>query len=649
MSQLPFARFLLPLVGGILFYKFIPLPINVLILGLFALMVMVFSVFIPEKYFYPTRLIFGYGLILFLFSLSVQFCQYRASLIDYDFTSKKTSYIVEILDYPVAKKRSDACEIQIKYPINKKIIAYLEPHSNNNHLAPGDLVLIRTLVKPFKNFDTPNAFDYENYMQNKGFSGTAYLRSFDWFKTGEQSRSLKALALRIRTKILSCLQSLQLDREQASFLSALTLGYKADLSTEVRQAFSTSGVSHILAVSGLHVGIIYSIVVFLFSFFNKRRSFFAITQILIIISLWCYVFITGMSISVMRAAIMLTLVCFGKLINRDGFTLNTLLIAAFFLLLINPFSLFDVGFQLSFICVFSIIFFQPKIASLYTPNNKVVHYIWSLFTVTLAAQIGAFPLVLYYFGTFPTYFFITNLLVIPLIGLVMYSAIVLVFLSPFLLFNIRFIDTLFQWVENVVGFLINVVMRVVYFFQSLPMASIEGIDITILQLFLIFVCLFLLTHFLMQQRMISLISLLTSVILLLLTNTFSYINREPDRLVVSDGRNGVDITYIVNDNYIPLSFASNQVISHPSSNIVLLSENLYEAKTSKQKLAVDYLILTSDNTFSMKQLLKIYNPQNVVVDSSISKYTSQKICDECSNLNIPFYDISELGALSLFF
>lgn len=649
MKLTPFLRLLIPIISGILFHKFISPAANLFFVGMGALVLMFISFFITKRNPYSLQWLFGIGLIFFLFSLSVQYCQYRRHLVSYDFPQNASSYIGEVLDYPQQKKRSVACEVNVTYPIDKKIMLYLQPDSNSQQLQPGDKILLHAFVQPFKNLGNPGEFDYGAYMLNKGFTGSALVKPNDWISTGVSNRSIKTEALRVRAKLLQIYKTHGLADDEQSFLSAITLGYKTDLSDDLKTAFSATGTSHVLAVSGLHVGIVYIVIMFFFSFMGNRGTSFFLKQILILICLWGYVFITGMPVSVIRAAIMLTLFCMGSLFHRKGFTYNTLAIAAFIILIINPFYLFDVGFQLSFACVYAILFFQPKMARLYSPKNKLPTYFWNLLTVSFAAQLGAFPIVLFYFGTFPTYFFITNLLILPFIAAIIYSAVTLILLSQFAFLNLHFLQLLLKGVIVVIQYLIKAVLWIVYFFESLPLSVFNDLHISLLQLILIFAGLFLLTLYILNKRANVLISLLVSVSLLLLTSTLRYLKPPPHQFVVFNNYNEPDIGYTIRSEKVALQTFCNQTIWHPTANIVLLTENNYTSKVSNQILTVDYLILASDNSFSMSELIDIFHPKEVIIDSSIARYAANKLKNECEKLKLPFHDVSESGAFSVNF
>ena len=649
MGQTPFLRILIPFISGILFCRYISTSIPVFYFGLIGLAILLLSFFTHKKHDFSLRWLFGLGSMFFLFSLSAQFYQYRASQASYDFPSEATSYIGEVLDFPQQKKRSVACQVHLIYPVDKKIMLYLEPDTNSKTLEPGDQLVVYASVVPFKNLGNPDDFDYERFMQNKGFSGSTYTNSNSWFRTGARSYSLRTEALRVRAKILDIYKSFGLDNDAYSFISAITLGYKADLTDQLKDAFRASGTSHVLAVSGLHVGIIYIIIISFFSFLGKRGKAVVVKQLLILLCLWGYVFITGMPVSVVRAAIMLSLLSIGNMLNRNGVNYNTLAVAAFFTLIINPFHLFDLGFQLSFASVSSILFFQPKISKLYVAKNKAIGYIWRLFTVSLSAQLGVFPLVLYYFGTFPTYFFITNLLVLPFIGVIIYSAGGLTFLTLLSSLNFGFIHLLIKIISTFIQFLINAVLKIVFFFESLPMSVIEGYYITTLQLFLIFATVMSFSYFMLHKHAKALISFLLSLTLLLSTNLVSYFKRPIDQFIVYNSYNESQMGYIISGEKIALLADSMQTIPHPSASIILLTDNVYKSKTSDFALPVDYLILKSNNNFSMTELIAFYEPRKVIIDSSISRYAAEKIQNECKKLNIAFHDISNSGAFSVNF
>lgn len=408
LEKIPFFRLLLPLLGGIILQYYFFLhnwAIPIIFLGLIVISL---SFFIPLQKQYKIRWLFGVGIYLLLFSFGIISTSLQQHQSAYDLPTEKEQYIGTITDLPQQKDKSVACKVKLN-DTNKNIVCYLQPGIRSKMLEVGDEIAFTGKIQRFRHFTDPRDFDYPRYMYNKGFSGSIYLYSDDWETTGKKSVSIYILSQYCRQGILDFYKSLNLTNEEYSLLSALTLGYKDSLSDDIKQSFRVTGTSHVLAVSGMHVGIIYGAIFFIFSLFPRSKKHLKIQQTIIILVLWCYAFITGLSPSVIRAVIMLTIFCISNIYNRRGSTYNTISLAAFLILLINPFYLFDIGFQLSFAAVLSICFFYPILSRLLDVKKKYLKPIWNLFTLSVAAQIGTFPICIHYFGTFPTYFFLSRL------------------------------------------------------------------------------------------------------------------------------------------------------------------------------------------------------------------------------------------------
>ena len=223
-----------------------------------------------------------------------------------------------------------------------------------------------------------------------------------------------------RTLLLERLQSSGLSDNQYAVVAAMALGDKSALTHELKDTYSKTGASHILALSGLHLGIIYA----LLSMLVVGRRWQMVTQVAIILSIWAFVFLVGMSASVVRSAVMLTVYALLALGHRQKMSVNTLAFTAIVMLLVTPKALFDVGFQMSFMAVFSILLFVPlfyrPFSAEYLMTHRVVKWLWGMVAVSIAAQIGVAPLIAYYFGRFSCYFLLTNFIVIPAATLILY-------------------------------------------------------------------------------------------------------------------------------------------------------------------------------------------------------------------------------------
>jgi len=484
-------------------------------------------------------------------------------------------------------------------------------------------------------------------MKIKGFAGSAYVSSQQWSKTGKNIQSVYTLSQNVRAKALRFYKSFGLNPDEYAFVSALTLGYKNNLSNDLQDAFRASGTAHVLAVSGLHVGVVYLILSVLFSFLGNCGKKFVLKQFLIILFLWGYVFLTGLSVSVIRAAIMLSIFCLGKVFNREGFSYNTLAAAAFFILVFNPLSFFEVGFQMSFLSVFAILFFKPKLDKLYTPSYRSFLKIRDLFTLSLSAQFGVFPLVLYYFGTFPTYFFVTNLMVVPLISMVIYTVLPVILFSGLSQLGFPVFHSLFQAMSWLLNTLIGLVIHIVYVFESLPYARISDHYLSFFQMMLLFIVLFAFCGYMTKKRFNYLVVVLGYILLFLFTDTYTVINRTSPRFIVYNRPGVSELGIIVNNRTTPILREGNGIVPYSDKRIVKLSENIYRSKRVEKTFPVDFLILSTDNSFSMYSLNSYFLPETVILDSSLSKYTIKRITEECRQLHIKVYDVSQMGAFSI--
>ena len=482
-AKTPFLFLLIPLIAGILLQYY--LDIQYISIAFFSLgiLAMLFSYFVPKEKQFGWRWLFGAGALFFLIAIGIVCTIFQRQKSDFSFSTERKTYRGIITDTPQEKARTTAYKVRLVNE-NKNVVCYLQRDSTiTDRLKPGEEILFEGKIQPFQNIGD---FDYVSYMHNQGFAGSAYIPIHSWEKTGNTSSSLKLKALGYRQKILDFYKSLGFDDTEYSILSALTLGYKNELSDELTQGFRTTGTVHVLSTSGLHVGIIYLMISFLLGFIRKGNKYYKLRPTLIILLLWVYAFVTGLPASVVRASIMLSFFCAAELFDRRSISLHAMFIAAFFMLLYNPLSLFDVGFQLSFASVLSILYLQPKASSLLKIENTYLRNIWQMFTLSVVAQLATFPICLYYFGTFPTYFFITNLIVVPLVSLIIYSTGGIAIAKIFSYVIPNYSDYLFFLPVKILQWLVQLMTSIIRFFEKLPFAQLEDIKISFIDLLLIY-------------------------------------------------------------------------------------------------------------------------------------------------------------------
>ncbi len=259
-----------------------------------------------------------------------------------------------------------------------KTIAYLKNIDEEN-LEIGKKILIQSKYNPTVNYGNPNEFDYKLFMERRNFFHTLFANNSDiYFINQYHIFSVIDFGTKIKLHVVKTLRVSELSKNAFSICSALIVGYDDEIDSEVLSSFSHSGTLHMLSVSGLHTGVIYGILVFIFSLIDKTNRFKITKTIIIIICLFFFVLITGISPSVLRASIMFTLIIIGKTFYREGNSYNTLFLSAYILLFFNPFLIYDIGFLLSYTAVFGILFLYPKISELVSPDNKILKWAWNM-------------------------------------------------------------------------------------------------------------------------------------------------------------------------------------------------------------------------------------------------------------------------------
>lgn len=318
--------------------------------------------------------------------------------------------------------------------------------------------------------------------------------------------TIKTLAEKANTTIGNTLAT-YLNTEASALCKALCIADKTELSQNVKKDFSRAGASHILAVSGMHVGIIFTAISTLFGLISKGRRLQLWGSVISIIFLWFYAFICGLQPSILRACTMFTIPIIGKLINRDSSSLNSLLFTAFCMIVYDYNNLFNLGFQLSFLAVAGILLFQKRIFNIFPLQNKILIWIWSLTSVSIAAQITTLPLTIYYFNNIPILSLLTNLFVVPLATLIIY------FSGSLIIFNLTSISKVFSFIINKLSFYLSLFVEKI---SDTPFSTIENINISIFQVVIIYIEILLIKHFLSSKKPSTLMWIIFSFILFIL-------------------------------------------------------------------------------------------------------------------------------------
>ena len=397
----------------------------------------------------------------------------------------EVNYKAVVVSEPIEKPKTMAVDVLLAES-GSKLKCYFYKDDRSRALHIGDGLQIQSRIEPNNDW-RQGSFDYRRYLEIHGFMGRTFVASWKWRKARVSLEGLSRLErtrlyfLKLRSRLLQRLAVEGQKDVSYAVVAAMVLGDKSALTKELRDVYAVTGASHVLALSGLHLGIIYT----LLSLLIVGRRWQMISQVLIVLCIWAFVFLVGMSTSVIRSATMFTVYALLSLGHRDKMTVNTLAFTAIVMLMFHPLSLYDVGFQMSFMAVFAILVLTPlmmRVFSMaYLLSHQTLRWIWSMVAVSCAAQIGVAPLIAYYFGRFSTYFLLTNLIVIPAATLILWlSPVVLVFpsLAYLLLYIVKCLNTVLGQIA------------------VWPGASIEALHPSVLQTVMIYVVIFCLTYIL---------------------------------------------------------------------------------------------------------------------------------------------------------
>ena len=398
---------------------------------------------------------------------------------------EEVKYEAVVLSEPQEKPKTMAVDIML-VKSGQKLKGYFYKDERSRGLRIGDGLCIQSRIKETSDWHR-GSFDYRRYLEIHGFTGSTFVSSWKWQKVRVSLEGLSRLErtklyfLKLRSRLLQRLTVDESSGDQYAVVAAMALGDKSALTKDLREVYAVTGASHVLALSGLHLGIIYT----LLSLLIVGRRWQMVSQMLIVLCIWAFVFLVGMSTSVVRSATMLTVYALLSLGYRDKMTVNTLAFTAIVMLMVHPLSLYDVGFQMSFMAVLAILVFMPLLESLfpreYLLSHQTLRWLWSMVAVSVSAQIGVAPLIAYYFGRFSTFFLLTNFIVIP-------AATLILWLSPVVL--------LFPSLAYLLLYIVKCLNTVLGQMAAWPGASIEALHPTVLQTVMIYVVILCITYIL---------------------------------------------------------------------------------------------------------------------------------------------------------
>jgi len=459
-------------------------------------------------------------------------------------------YQVRINEPPEEKSKSVKIIVDIisrnDTVVSGKALAYVKKDVNSIQLRYGDILLVKSEFKETRSNGNPFEFNYPSYLKLFDIHHQGFIDSGKWLAISRSENKLFKVTYEISSYLSSVISESNLNAENKAIAKALLIGQKDDLSKEVLRIYSSAGAMHVLAVSGLHVGIVMMILMFILKPIKRFRKGKLIFLLVVLFGVWFYAFVTGLSPSVLRSSLMFSFIVVGKELERETSVYQSILVSALLLLIVDPLVLFKVGFQLSYLAVIGVVYIQPKIYRLFYIKYKPIDYLWRISSVSIAAQLATFPLGLYYFHQFPNFFLVSNLIVIPLAGVILVLGISYLIFSevPYLS------DLILNELSGVLSFMNSTVDWV----KSLPFSITWGISIFWYEVVLIYFILILFVFsFTLKKGKLLIVSFFTCIVVLGLLMFRSNITNEKNEVVVYNIKDEVAIDVFYGDKNLFLS------------------------------------------------------------------------------------------------
>jgi competence protein ComEC len=594
-----------------------------------------------------------------------------------NFYQEKNGLLVTVEEPPVEKTKSIKANAIVNYiiqnrktiPVKGQIILYFKKDSSLQ-LAYGTQIFFKKSLQEIKNSGNPGGFDYKRYALFQGISHQVYLKPGEFeLLNGKKGNSLKKFIYSSREKVLNILRKNIKGNRELGLAEALLIGYKDDLEQSLVQSYTNTGVVHIIAISGLHLGLIYWLLALLLKPLKKRRRTKWLNPVLIITGLWLFSLLAGAQPSILRSALMFTCIVLGESLSKKTSIYNTMAVSAFLLLCMNPFWLWDVGFQLSYAAVLSIIIFMRPIYNWFYIKNKLLDFLWKMNAVTLAAQILTVPLSIYHFHQFPNLFILTNFLAVPLSSAIL--------LGEILLCVISFIPMAAIVTGKILTWLIWVMNTYIEKIETISFSLWDGLQITVLQVFLLLFFAIGISYWLMEKSKRSLLVGLFALLGFTALRSFSFIQSYQQQQIIVynvpqkraiDVVNGRNYFFIGDSDLLSNDFARNfhlkpsrvlyritavnapdnlsfyeNHLSYQGKHILLLDESVSFAP-QEPKPSIELLVISKNPKVYMKQLAASLKIKQVVFDGSVPAWKANYWKKDCDSLHIPWHDVTMKGA-----
>ena len=679
----PFIRFLVPLIAGIILqwnYQWS----STILFGVFISSVILLSIsFLLTSYRrYKLGVINGAAIFIILLSLGsllTWFKDIRHNSGSYGNHYRDGDEVVAILKEPVVEKANSfkaTATIRALERNNEFIategdaIIYFQKDADVSQLGYGSEIIFSTPLQEVMNAGNPGGFDYKRYCLFQGITHQAFLKKDRFIVLDKKNPSLPGRILfAIRKKVLSILRGNIPDQKELGLAEALLIGYKDDLDKNLVQSYTNTGVVHIIAISGLHLGLIYWLLVQLLKPFRRRKISRWLNPAIIISGLWLFSLLAGGQPSVLRSALMFSCIVLAESLSRKTSIYNTLAFSAFALLCINPYWLWDVGFQLSYVAVLSIVIFTKPIYNLFFIKNKILDLIWKLNAVSIAAQLLTTPFSIYHFHQFPNFFLLTNFVAVPLSSIIV--------LGEIFLCAVSFIPFLALLAGKIISWLIWIMNSYVEKIESLPGSLWGGMQINVMQAVLLIIAAAGFGYWLLEKQKTGAVVAVTAVFFFtgFRASSFYQAYRQQKLVVynipkyqaidIINGRHYFFIgdSDILSDDFVtnfhlkpsrflhriePVDYRTNVAgqktfIQYGSKRILLIDKD-YDYGNLDTKIPIDILVISKNPRLHLSSLARAFNIRQIVFDGTVPARKLKYWTRDCDSLSIPYYDVRAKGA-----
>jgi len=540
------------------------------------------------------------------------------------------------------------------------VLINIEKDSIASFFKIGDRILIKNKFIAIKESLNPHQFNYKNYLVKQGIHQQVYTTKQELLLLDQTSTSFLGFIAAFRLKIQQSLQQYDFSEDELAIMNALLLGQRQDISKELTANYSKAGAIHILAVSGLHVGIILWMLSFVLKPLERYKKGKVIKLVLVLLFLWFFAVLAGMSASVTRAVTMFSAIAIGQFYNKRNAVEHSLIFSMFILLLLKPLFLFDVGFQLSYLAVFGIIWVQPVFYQLWKPKYYIIVKGWQLITVSTAAQLGVLPISLFYFHQFPGLFFLSNLLIIPFLGVILGTGIIVLGLSYLTILPIFLVD--------IYGGIISILNRLVAFIARQEAFLFSDISFSFIKMFFSYLVIIACFQFFLKRNAKRCLFFLSSVVVF--QSVFFYekyhIEKNNEFIVFHKSRNSIvgirtgsflevynDMDSLVTKQNLLKNYKVGENIQYQNyqklPNILQLNKKIvlfidtagvYNLTDLQQPI----LVLRQSPKINLERLINRLQPTIIIADGSNYKSYVRRWKATCLKLQIPFWSTDELGA-----